>query len=125
MGCAVSECYCDDGERPDVYHVAQIKARVRHKCYECSGEIYPGETYERVAMLYEGSWDVAKTCCKCLDLRQYVTAHAPCFCWLHGSMCDDAQAVIDQHGHESFGFYIGAMKRLLRTGRRGHPTPNA
>ena len=83
----------------------------------------PGEQYERAAALYDGSWDVMRTCCRCLDARDYITAHAPCFCWLHGSMLDDARAVIDEHGHVSAGFYIGAMKRVLRA-ERTRKTPN-
>ena len=113
----MDECYCDYGESPDVYDAAKRKARVRHKCYECGGAIVPGEVYERAAMLYEGSWDTNKTCCRCLDVREYVTAHAPCFCWMHGSMLEDAKAVINEHGHVSAGFYIGAMKRVLRSER--------
>jgi len=111
------ECYCDFGESPDVYCAETRTARAKHKCYECSGSILPGERYERVSMLYEGSWDVAKTCQRCLDVRHYIAAHAPCFCWLHGSMLDDAKAVIDEHGHVSPGFYIGATKRVLRAQR--------
>lgn len=110
----MTECYCDSGERADVYSVETRKARKQHRCYECQGSIRAGEVYERVATLYDGSWDTARTCCRCLDVRQYITAHAPCFCWMHGSMLDDAKAVIDEHGHISAGFYIGAMKRFLR-----------
>ena len=70
--------------------------------------------YERNALLYDGCWTVAKTCHLCVEAREYVTAHAPCFCWLHGSMLDDAEETINQYGHESAGFYIGGMKRVLR-----------
>lgn len=109
-----SECVCDYGESPDVYDTETRKARARHKCYECSGSINPGEQYERNASLYEGYWTVAKTCARCLSLREYITAHAPCFCWMHGSMLDDAAEVIKEYGRESDGFFIGAMKRFMR-----------
>jgi 1,6-anhydro-N-acetylmuramate kinase len=113
-------CYCD-GERPDVYHAHTMRARARYKCYECGGCIAAGEQYERAAMLYEGSWEVARTCRLCLDAREYIMAHAPCFCWLHGSMLDDAKEVLIEHGHASAGFYLGGMKRVLRA-ERHQPT---
>ena len=115
-------CYCDYGERPDVYAAETMKARKQYRCYECHHPIVAGERYERAAMLYGGSWEVSRTCCRCLSVREYVQAHAPCFCWLHGSMLDDARSVVDEHGHASEGFYIGAMKRILRAER--HKTPN-
>lgn len=113
----MTDCYCDYGEPADVYTKKVVKARKVHRCYECSHSILPGQTYERVKSLYDGMWDVANTCPRCLDAREYITAHAPCFCWLHGSMLDDAKAVIEQYRHESAGFYIGAMKRVLRAER--------
>ncbi len=114
----MSECYCDYGDAPSVYCATTHKARVRHSCYECGKSIIPGEKYERAAMLYEGMWDTNKTCVRCLDVRQYIMDHAPCFCWMHGSMLDDAKKVISEYGHVSAGFYIGAMKRVLRATRR-------
>lgn len=114
-------CYCDYGERADVYHAERVRAaRKTYRCYECSKSIAPGESYERTATLYDGSWDVARTCCRCLSARDYITAHAPCFCWLHGSMLDDAKSTLEQYGGESAGFYIGGMKRVLRAERHPH-----
>lgn len=113
----MTACYCDDGEPVDVYAVTQQKARKEYRCYECQKPIAPGEKYERLATLYEGHWETTRTCCRCLDLRQYVEAHAPCFCWAHGTMLDDAIDVIRDHGHVSAGFFIGATKRLIRASR--------
>lgn len=115
------ECYCDYDEVPTIYEASVRRARLVHKCNECGDAIAPGERYESVRMLFEGSWRVAKTCARCLDVRKYVQAHAPCFCWYHGSMLEDARGVVDQYGHESRGFYIGAMKRILRAERRKPP----
>lgn len=80
-------CYCDSGERPTVQHSERLRARKAYCCYECRSGIAPRETYERTASLYDGSWDVALVCCRCLDARDYITAHAPAFagctaqCW--------------------------------------------
>lgn len=113
------ECYCDDGEQPTIYERSMVKrAKKAHDCYECHRQILPGESYERVRALYDGRWTVSPTCARCLDVREYVQAHAPCFCWMHGSVLEEARATVEQYGHESAGFYIGAMKRILRAERR-------
>lgn len=112
-----NECYCDYGEQPDVYLVEMVRARKPHVCYECHRRMSPGETYERTKSLYDGEWETYHTCPRCLDVRAYVEAHAPCFCWMHGSMLDDARNTLEHYGHESAGFWIGGMKRVLRAER--------
>lgn len=112
----MSACVCDYGDAPAVYHREERTARKPHRCYECQGTIQPGERYERTAALYD-AWTAACTCSRCLDLRRYVEAHAPCFCWLHGSLHDDARDTLREYAHESAGFWIGGMKRLLRAER--------
>ncbi|MEN9492834.1 MAG: hypothetical protein RJA63_3283 [Pseudomonadota bacterium] len=114
----MSSCYCDYGDVPDVYSAERRKARKAYSCYECAGRIVPGEQYERVSSLFDGIWGVTRTCCRCLDARDYITAHAPCFCWLHGSMLDDARDTLWEYRRESAGFWIGGMKRVLRAERR-------
>lgn len=108
-------CYCDyGGDVPAVYSASRRKARKSYRCAECGSRVLPGEVYEHVALLYDGAWQVERTCCRCLDVRDYVTAHAPCFCWLHHSMLDDARNTLQEYAHESVGFWIGGMKRVLR-----------
>ena len=87
-------CYCDF-ERPDVYTVVTPVARVEHECNECGRKISRGERYERARMLYEGRWDCCDTCHRCLRLREWVKAHVPCFCWLHGRLLEDAYETIE------------------------------
>ena len=113
-----AQCYCDY-EPATVYDRRTITAsKSKHVCYECARGIDVGESYERVAMLYDGHWTIAKTCSNCLDVRDYITDHAPCFCWLHGSMLDDAVETLRSYACESVGFWIGGMKRVLRAKRR-------
>jgi len=116
----MSECVCDyDYDyQADINCTTVHRARKQFKCYECHHAILPGDKYERNASLYEGRWNIARTCPRCLAAREYITAHAPCFCWLHGSMLDDARETVNQYGHVSAGFYIGAMKRILRAERQ-------
>ena len=116
-------CFCDLGDRPTVQHSERARARKVYRCFECCKSIPLGERYERTASLYDGSWDIARVCSRCLDARDYITAHAPCFCWMYGSMLDDAKAALDEYGHHSAGFYIGGMKRVLRAER--YEPPNA
>ena len=111
-------CYCDYGERADFYKATRHTARKQHRCYECDHPILPGERYEAVSSLYDGYFERSRTCPRCLDVREYVTAHAPCFCWLRGSMLDDAKDTLERYGRESAGFWIGGMKRLLRAQRQ-------
>lgn len=113
-------CYCDDGERPSLYHAQRVKARLRHKCYECFGPIMPGEVYEVVSSLFDGAFSLTKTCPRCLSVRDYMEAHAPCFCWLHGSMLEDAKDTLREYAHLSDGFWIGGMKRVLRAEKGGN-----
>jgi hypothetical protein len=112
----MSACYCPTDDDPArVYSAQLIKAARRpHTCYECQHPIGAGERYERTSALYSEGWVIACTCTRCLDARQYIEAHAPCFCWRHGCMLDDARDVVSEYGHASAGFYIGAMKRILR-----------
>lgn len=111
-------CYCDYGEQASVYQKKLVCARKAHRCYECPGIIAKGDTHECVRSLYEGRWSIARTCPRCLDVRQYMEAHAPCFCWMHGSMLDDARETLKEYGHVCSGFFIGGMKRILRAERQ-------
>lgn len=63
-------CYFDDAIRPDVFEEDMIKARKSHTCCECGSEIRPGETYQRVKGLWDGSWSNHKTCLRCVKLRR-------------------------------------------------------
>ena len=111
-------CSCDYGDRPAMQHHKRIQARKTYGCYECGAKIRPGDRYERCASLYEGLWTVARVCPACLAARDYVAVHAPCFCWMYGSMLDDAKDTLNQYGEHSAGFFIGGMKRVLRAERQ-------
>lgn len=112
-----ADCYCGFGERPSIYAADTRKARKKYKCYECFKAVEPGERYERAKMLYEGVWETMLTCDRCLKVREYILAHVPCFCWMHGSLLADAKDAIEEYAHLSFGFFLGAYKRLKRAER--------
>ena len=60
------------GEPPNVYSLLTPKARKRHKCGECRGFIEPGEKYQLLKGLWDGSWGDYKTCLDCVELRSEV-----------------------------------------------------
>jgi len=67
LGCA---CVCSmDHEGADVSGTMIITARKKHTCCECGEAISPGERYEVISGLWEGSWDRYKTCLPCQRIR--------------------------------------------------------
>lgn len=68
MGCDV--CIgISDYDCASVYNSAMVKARKAHKCCECRRVIQPGEQYERVAAIWDGSWSHYRTCALCREIR--------------------------------------------------------
>lgn len=56
-------------ELPKFYTITHPRARKKHRCVECRGDIMPGDTYENFA----GMWDDFgnyKTCPECVELRE-------------------------------------------------------
>ncbi len=109
-------CYCDY-EPASAYVKTTHKAKKQHKCYECHRAINQGEVYEKVWGIWEGDAVTVKTCQRCLDLRDYITAHVPCFCIGHGNVNDDAIETAREYAHESPGLLFGAYRRLVNIRR--------
>lgn len=114
------DCSCNY-DPPDFYTTKFRKARKEHTCYECSGRISAGETYEYTSGSWERRPDSFKTCERCHDLRQWVTNNLPCYCWAHGSMLDDAaEAVQDalwRAPEETKGVRFGFLRRRIMLDR--------
>lgn len=75
-----------DGIAPDICTETNPVARKRHQCCECMGWIEPGERYQSVAGLWDGSWLTYRTCPDCADIRNHFRAFGP---WYYGSLRDD------------------------------------
>lgn len=105
--------YCDCGhDMPTVHHASMRTAREQHQCGECGVGIMPGERYEHVWGVWDGIPETQKTCARCLDLRDWVTAHVPCVCWQYGNMRDDVMSAIDDYSpSETPGLRFGALRR--------------
>ena len=112
-------CYCD-WDPPSVYHRAVPRARLTHRCAECRAEIRPGERYERVHGIWDGAPSHFRTCSRCLALRAWVVAHAPCVCWQHGHTREDCLETAREYATEAPGLLCGALRReiLIRRNRR-------
>jgi hypothetical protein len=108
----MSECYCDY-EPAQCYVVTKPHARKQHKCDECGGLMLVGEEYERVFAVWDGSAGNYRTCKRCLDLREWVKAHIPCFCWYHQNMLEDAMETAKHWSHEAPGLLFGAYRRQV------------
>ncbi len=109
------ECYCDY-ERAELSAIEMRKARKRHHCDECGRTIWQGEQYEYTRSLLGGAWLTNRTCWQCLELREWVKAHIPCFCWAHGYMLEDARNALESLRHETSdtaGVLFGAGRRLV------------
>lgn len=107
------DCSCDF-DSPQFYCAQIRKARKRHGCEECSGEIVPGEKYEHVS----GRWDYGvstfKTCARCLDLRIWVKNNVPCLCWMHGDADNSLREAVDDAYHRARDEVVGLKFGLLR-----------
>jgi len=110
------DCSCDY-EPAAVYNAARRKARKQHKCYECSGVILPGETYEYVFGVWDGRADNFKTCSHCVDLRTWVKNNLPCVCWAHGNLHDDLKENVRgatwRAHEETRGLMFGFLRRMV------------
>ena len=67
------ECSCnisiDHDGGADCCHEKIRKARKRHRCCECYRDILPGEYYEYVSGIWDGTPDDYKTCLDCKSVK--------------------------------------------------------
>lgn len=77
--------YVDHDSGPELCSEKLVKARKIHICGECLREIKPGETYETMFGVWEGSHDTHKTCSDCLSIRSELF----CDCWFYGQVWEN------------------------------------
>lgn len=73
-------CWIDDAERYWPYVSTVVAARKEHECDECGRVITPGERYERMKGMLEGSWDTTATCTHCMWAREWLNEECGGFC---------------------------------------------
>lgn len=108
-------CYCDE-VTPSVYKIKIRLARKPHVCSECFRKIHAGEKYEHVFGIWDGLPSTFKTCERCLALKEFITAHVPCFCVSHGNLIDDL--IETAREHDTAGLLFGAYRRLVKIQRQ-------
>ena len=69
------ECACFSVDNDD--HVTMLaetkrKARKHHRCDECMGTIFPGQTYLEERYLFDGTVSTHKTCPCCMSVREHL-----------------------------------------------------
>jgi hypothetical protein len=112
-----SFCECDYDGAIDFYSTTIRKARKRHRCSECNGAIIPGETYEYAAGKQEEEmWD-AKTCARCLALIDWIKAHVPCYCRMHGDLFEERLQYLVEDARQTPGFAFGMLRRIVAVKR--------
>lgn len=113
----MSACYCDF-DPPEFSRVSVVTARVSHKCESCGCNIPSGSRYERAVGKWPDGFDSFATCAECLALRQYVTAHVPCFCWTYQNLYEDATEILREYCHHVPGMAMEAGRMLVNMRRR-------
>ena len=76
-----------DYDPPSMYETTLRKARKAHKCGECYRAIQPGETYQHVAGIWDGSFDTHKTCPHCVVGQKLLLDQ--CHGYLHEGIKED------------------------------------
>ena len=62
-----------DGDEPVVFTEHDRQARKKHRCCECRRDILPGEIYREERGLWDGEWEMFRTCNDCLSVRAAMT----------------------------------------------------
>lgn len=116
----MSACYCDY-DTPEFWSSSKPRAKKKHRCYECNGEILPGEQYEYSANKYDGRMWQYHVCERCYDIRMFVQNNVPCFCYAYGGLQETAEEAIedayDRARDEVRGLWFGYQRRLILRNR--------
>lgn len=78
------ECDCSDdsGEPWEWGTITWHKARKTHTCFECGDTIEPGMRYEVSKGVWDGRFEVYKTCSACVRIRSSLCPNG----WTYGSL---------------------------------------
>ncbi len=99
-----------DGDQPDVYVANTRRARREHVCTECRRTIRSGERYSLARALYDGGWDIYKTCEHCRVGQEWLVD--VCNGFQHAGLEED----VDEHAREIWESRFGLLR--LKVGIR-------
>lgn len=120
-------CECE-GEPGDFQRTTQRKARKSYCCDECRGVIAAGDVYEITSGKWDGYLLTYRMCYRCIDLRNWMTANVPCFCFcfsrLHQNCIDTAYAAAKEAPEEASHLPDELRLRLIRTFSYANPATN-
>ena len=118
-------CECDAEGYSSFYTSTKRKAKKSHRCDECHSPILPGEVYEYAAGKQDGDmWD-SKTCPRCLALVDFIRAHVPCYCRMHGDLLEDRLQDLVGQAQQTPGFAFGIMRRVVAINRNKYAKQEA
>lgn len=121
----MSYCDCDyDYDQPEFYDAGIVKrSRKDHRCDECYGPIFVGESYERGAGKFDGNLFSHNECSTCLEIREWAKISMPCFCaYEFGTLIDRVEEMVGDVEREVEGFrdewdarrYQLALRKMAR-----------
>jgi hypothetical protein len=102
---------------PTFFSQSESIARKQHVCNECHCAISAGSKYERTAGKWDGRFEQYKTCTKCVELRNYMKAHIPCFCWSLGGLLGDAIDEARQWRRDAPGLLFHVYRHVVAAKR--------
>ena len=93
------ECACfsvDNDDYVKMLSETNRMARKHHRCDECMGTIFPGQTYLEERYLFEGTVSTHKTCICCKSVRDHL------FCqFTYGQLWSDLEYFLYDAAHHS------------------------
>lgn len=100
------DCDYDSYDAPEFYNVWTVKrARKEHRCDECYGPIFVGESHEKAAGKFDGAIFDHNECACCQEIRQWAVISMPCFCaYEHGSLIERVKEMVADVEREVDGF---------------------
>ena len=100
------DCDYDDCDLPKFFTVHVVKrGRKEHRCDECYGPIFIGESYERQAGNFDGRFCTHNECETCLEIRQWAQISMPCFCaYEWGSLIEHVKEMVADVEPDVVGF---------------------
>jgi hypothetical protein len=113
-------CECDyDGDSPEFYNLAVVKARKTHHCYECDNKITPGEQYTRRTGKWNGDVETYRECRLCSELREWAEISVPCFCAnVFGTLHERVRAMVEDAAPKIPGFFMEYGRRMVKIRQR-------
>lgn len=111
------DCSCDYEPVSFLVEEKIKKARKKHRCAECHGNVAVGEPYSRRRFGFEGSVYNEAICVRCDDLIKWATISVPCFCYGFGNLFEDLHSMVEQVSGDVPGFVFEWGRKIVKLKR--------